>query len=514
MEHHSATATDTPKVGILVRDRSNQRLIESAATYLQLQPVLITSDDLHRRELFDLELLIADEEPATMAVEFFTKLKRRDDPARPAVLMTFPATFDINDQTVKSDFDGILPMPQTPAALAAQLSVALYAHRASTRRYENALEELYLNRRIFHSVMSGISVANATHPDLVLSYVNPSFEAMTGYTLEEVEGRNCRFLQGDDTDQPGLTLLREAIRNGRGTVAVLKNYRKDGTAFWNELVLSPIRSRAGKLTHFVGVQTDVTERVEFETAIRESEKLAVVGRLSAAIAHEINNPLESLMNLVYLAERSEPEDTRQYLAMMDQELRRMKLITAQSLRFSRQSHRPEAIQPTELLDSILLMQKARIEGVGVAVDRRDRFSDSIVCMEGEIRQVINNLVSNATDAAKGKGQRLWVRTRPATDLKAGRSGILITIADNGVGMSSRTRQKMFEAFFTTKGNQGTGLGLWVSKGIVDRHHGRIRVRSRTEQQDTGTVFQVFLPYQGASDSTASGDVLLSSASRS
>ncbi len=381
MEQHHPTAADATKIGILVRDRTNQRLIESAALHLQLFPVLIEDHDLERCALLEFELVIADEAFATRVVELLATLSGKEDPTRPAVLITLSATFNINDEVIKGNFDGILPMPQTPATLAAQLSVALYAHRASTRRFEDALEELHLNRRIFRSVSSGISVSNVRHRDLALVYVNPSFEAMTGYSLEEVQGRNCRFLQGDNRDQPGLTLVREAIREGRGTVAALKNYHKDGTPFWNELTLSPIKGRDGTLTHFVGVQSDVTARVEFETALRESEKLAVVGRLSAAIAHEINNPLETLMNLVYLAERSELDGAKQYLAMMDQELRRMKLITAQPLRFSRQSHKPEAIHPTELLDSILHMQKARLDGAGVVVERRDRFPDSIVCME-------------------------------------------------------------------------------------------------------------------------------------
>ncbi len=181
----------------------------------------------------------------------------------------------------------------------------------------------------------------------------------------------------------------------------------------------------------------------------------------------------------------------------------MKLITNQSLRFSRQSHKPQAIHPTELLDSVLHMQKARIDGAGVTAERRDRFSDSIVCMESEIRQILNNLISNATDAAKGHGKHIWVRTHTATDFKLGRTGVMITVADNGVGIAKKAREKLFKAFFSTKGNQGTGLGLWISKGIIDRHHGRIRVRSRTDGPNAGTTFQVFLPYQGASDSSGS-----------
>ena len=188
------------------------------------------------------------------------------------------------------------------------------------------LEELHLNRRIFRSVTSGISVADATQPEMPLVYVNPAFEVITRYSLEEVIGKNCRFLQRGETDQPGLTVIRQALKEKREVVTVLKNYRKDGSFFWNELSLSPIQNREGVVTHFVGIQTDVTARVEFEAALRESEKLAAVGRLASSIAHEINNPLESVMNLLYLAQKTDDlTETRRYLWLADQELRQVSL---------------------------------------------------------------------------------------------------------------------------------------------------------------------------------------------
>jgi two-component system, sporulation sensor kinase C len=197
-------------------------------------------------------------------------------------------------------FDGLLVLPQQPAMVLAQVSVLLYAHRAYIYRFESALEELLLNRRIFRSVTSGIVIASAKEPDNPVIYVNPAFEVTTGYGLEEVAGKNRRFLQGPDNDQPGLTLLREALKGLRETVVIVRNYRKDGSEFWNELSLSPIRNAAGEITHFVSIQNDVTSRMAFEEALRESKKLAAGGRLAASIAHEINNPLEAITNLLYL----------------------------------------------------------------------------------------------------------------------------------------------------------------------------------------------------------------------
>jgi PAS domain S-box-containing protein len=320
---------------------------------------------------------------------------------------------------------------------------------------------------------------------------------MTGYALEEVLGRNCRFLQGEDTDQPGLSLIRDALRDRRECVSVLKNYRKDGTPFWNELSLSPIRNREGEVTHFVGIQTDVTARVEFEAALRESEKLAAVGRLASSIAHEINNPLESVMNLLFLARHTTNHtEMHRYLNVADQELRRVSLITAQSLRFYKQSTKPQAIYPAELLDSVLSMYAGQLENANVAIAREDRADSPIVCLDSEIRQVLNNLVRNAIDAMRAEGGNLCIRTRDATEWRSGSKGVLITIADTGIGMSPETRKNIYTAFFTTKGIGGTGLGLWISGEIVNRHHGRLLVRSTQRTGRSGTVFQLFLPYQG------------------
>ena len=490
---------DLHRIGICIEDPTSLRLLEGAAVHLELTPIVLDRSQLNLEALFAFELILAEEGDARAIVRL---LDSSDDPYRPAVLAITSPNTSVQDQMSSRGFDGILPMPQLLAPLTAQLSVALYSHRAFSRRLEDTYEELQLNRRIFRSVSNGISISKVSEADLSLSYVNPSFEAMTGYKFEEVVGRNCRFLQGKDRDQPALTLVREAIAEGRGTVVTLKNYRKDGTPFWNELVLSPIFNREGQLTHFVGVQTDVTVRVEFEAALRESEKLAVVGRLSAVIAHEINGPLEALMNLVYIAQNATSlEDSKPFIDMMDGELRRLKLIASQSLRFARQSTRPEIVQCSDLLDSILNLQQARITGAGLAVDRRDRFNDSILCMESEIRQVLNNLIANATDAMRGTGGHLLVRTRRATDWQSGKEGVVFTIADTGHGISDQTRPRLFQPFFSTKGQSGTGLGLWISKGIVDRHHGRLSLRSRDSSPRTGTVFTLFLPYQGVASST-------------
>ena len=494
-------------VGILIADPTHRRLLKSATAHLELLSQELTENDIQVSRLIEFELVIADEPVARKVKAVLATNEERADRINPAVVAVRRReneTVDIYRSVpvapvLKADqgFDAVLEMPMEPGPAMVQLSLILYSQRAFVRRYHSALEELHLNRRIFSSVTSGISVANASLPDMPLVYVNPAFEVMTGYSLEAVQGRNCRFLQGSETDQPGLTVIREALKQKRETVAIIRNYRKDGSAFWNELSLSPIRNREGEVTHFVGIQTDVTARVEFEAALRESEKLAAVGRLASSIAHEINNPLEAVMNLLYLARYSDELDgARKYLDSAEQELKRVSLITSQSLRFYKQSTRPQAITGASLLESVLDLYEVRLRNAHISIERRERLTQSFVCLASEIRQVLNNLVRNALDAMVPTGGRLAIRSREATEWRTESKGILITIADTGTGISPEALKSIYKAFFTTKGISGTGLGLWISSEIVQRHQGRLRVRSSQDPRHRGTVFQLFLPYQG------------------
>ena len=239
---------------------------------------------------------------------------------------------------------------------------------------------------------------------------------------------------------------------------------------------------------------DVTQQKRTAEAMMQAEKLAAVGRLASSIAHEINNPLDSVTNLIYLArQQAQQPETRQYLKSAEQELRRASIIVNQTLRFHRQSTRPRAIGCAELFTAVLDMYGGKLKNSGIAVEKRQCAHTPVVCFEGEIRQVLNNLVGNAIDAMPSGG-RLLLRSRDGTDWKTGRAGLVLTVADTGCGIDPQTQRKMFDAFFTTKGAGGTGLGLWVSSEIVKRHHGGLRVRSSRQKPHRGTVITLFLPY--------------------
>jgi signal transduction histidine kinase len=235
---------------------------------------------------------------------------------------------------------------------------------------------------------------------------------------------------------------------------------------------------------------DITEARKTEQALRNSEQLAAAGRLAASIAHEINNPLEAVTNLLFLAKMDETVtgNTKQLLELADKELQRLSHIAARSLKFYRQRTKPTPTALDELTESVLFFHETEIATRAIDLDRRYRNAPKILCLPGEIQQVITNLIVNALDALSRHG-RMVVAVRAATD-KADRKGLTLTVADTGCGMEQSTLDRLFYPFITTKGDAGNGLGLWVSKGIVDKHHGTITVRSR---KDRGTVFRLFLP---------------------
>ena len=256
---------------------------------------------------------------------------------------------------------------------------------------------------------------------------------------------------------------------------------------------------------------DLTHQKRSEEILRRTEKLAVAGRLAASIAHEINNPLGAITNCLYLVQQSTLDATgRAYLEMAQKELDRVAQITVQTLRFHRQSSRPVATRTSDLVETVLALFDSRIRRQGITIERRYRERQTIFAFEGEVRQVIVNLLGNAIDATPGGGC-IHVRTAGTCKWSSREAGIALTVVDDGTGMSEETIARLFEPFFSTKGITGTGLGLWVSKEIVDRHFGTIRVRSRqaTAQRKGRTIFRVFLPCAGIPVPASSGGPVLS-----
>ncbi len=271
----------------------------------------------------------------------------------------------------------------------------------------------------------------------------------------------------------------------------------DGTPRWIEVIGHLEYEGQDVPVRMLGTVRDITQLKKSEEALRTAEKLSVAGRLAASIAHEINNPLASVTNLLYLARHTHSlDEAHAFLDTAERELRRVAAITHQTLRFYRQSTSPREIRAEELVEGVLSIYQGRFLNSHIQVELRMGARRPVRCLEGEIRQVLHNLLGNAIDAMQPNGGRLLIRSRDSTNWRTGKHGITLTIADTGTGMTAAVQRKIFEPFFTTKGIGGTGLGLWVTEDIVKRHSGTLHVRSRQGHTASGTVFSVFLPYDG------------------
>ncbi|KAA6456431.1 PAS domain S-box protein [Acidobacteria bacterium AB60] len=269
--------------------------------------------------------------------------------------------------------------------------------------------------------------------------------------------------------------------------------RGDGTTHWIKWELHPWYEASGAIGGIMLATEDVTAAVLAEEALRKNEKLAVVGRLAATISHEINNPLEAVFNLIYLCRGMDlPDQAAALLSQAEAELKRVSHVVTHTLVFNRQSTRETSEKTSTLVDSALAIYEGRLKQAEIRVLARSLDHRRVLCISSELRQVFANLIGNAFDAMN-RGGTLFVRTRDLRHPQTAAPGVCVTVADTGLGMDPDTVRRLCEPFFTTKGMHGTGLGLWVSRDILRKHAGYLRVRSR---KGVGSVFSVWLPAAG------------------
>jgi PAS domain S-box-containing protein len=286
-----------------------------------------------------------------------------------------------------------------------------------------------------------------------------------------------------------------SLAKGEEVITQTVGLHKSGRRIDLSLGLTPHLEAPGTLIAFSAIIRDITLQKLAERALLQSEKLASVGRLASSIAHEINNPLSAVTNLLYILNTQAPTpELRALVESAQEELARVSQITTHTLRFHRQTGNSVEIDLTQLLTSALGLYRARLHNSSIVatLDRSD--GRPLMCHDGELRQITLNLVGNAVDAMK-TGGRLILRNRESTHWQSGARGVRITVADTGTGMNAQIRERIFEPFFTTKGIGGTGLGLWVTKDLVTRNSGSIRVRSSTNSTRHGTVFVLYFPYR-------------------
>jgi PAS domain S-box-containing protein len=325
---------------------------------------------------------------------------------------------------------------------------------------------------------------------------NKAAERMYGYRPEEVIGKNVSMLLPPDRPQEVCEILQRLKLGEKIERYETRRRTKDGGILYVSLTISPVRDAQGKVFGASTIARDITQTKMAEEALRNSERLAVAGRMAATVAHEINNPLETVTNVLYLLSRNQglDEGARKYLKIADEELRRIAQITRSTLGLYRERDTtPGAVNLSEMIDNLLMFYQRQVQSLGVKVEKRFDSVGRVVGVSGELRQVVANLLANAIDALSVAGTELKLHVYESADWRnLSKRGIRVVVADDGPGINAETQVNLFRPFYTTKGQKGTGLGLWVSRGIVTKHGGSIRLRSRTGIRH-GTCFAVFLP---------------------
>lgn len=328
----------------------------------------------------------------------------------------------------------------------------------------------------------------------VVTSWNRAAERMFGYTAEEMIGRPITTIIPPELHKDETRILETIGRGERIDHFETVRLTKSGERIDVSLTISPMRDESGAIVGAAKIARDITQQKKAERALRTSERLASVGRLAATVAHEINNPLEAITNLIFLAKATASrEDVNKFLSMAEDELTRVSHLTRQTLGFYREAKPVAVVRVGELIESLASVFSSRARNRGVTVEAEVSEDAASLTVSAEMRQVVANLVANSMDAMESGGR---VRIRAST----GRNwrneeerGLRLTVADSGSGIPKTIRARMFEPFFTTKKDVGTGLGLWVCKGIVENNRGEIRLKSSAEPGHSWTAFSVFLP---------------------
>jgi two-component system CheB/CheR fusion protein len=325
-----------------------------------------------------------------------------------------------------------------------------------------------------------------------LTFVSDRAEQLLGYATQRwLRDADCWLEHVSALDRAAvLDFLKNVIHEGPRSMEY-RAVAAGGRELWLRLIVYVVRDEQNCPTQLRGLTVDITERKHSEEALRTSEKLAATGRLAASIAHEVNNPMASVTNLLYLLE------AQRYAAIAQEEMARVSHITRQMLAFYRDSTLPVLVNFPELLDATVELYVRRVREKSINIERRFADVPALRAFPGEMRQVVSNLLLNAIEAV-GESGRITVRISRSCDwTDLGRSGVRITFVDNGSGIRRENLHHIFEPFFTTKGENGTGLGLWVTQGIVRKHGGSICVASSTAPHRHGTCFSIFLPFEAA-----------------
>ena len=327
----------------------------------------------------------------------------------------------------------------------------------------------------------------------IITSWNDAAQRLFGYKESEIVGRPITVLIPPEFLDDENVIVRKIRAGERIDHFQTVRLKKNGDLIDVSLTISPIRDQGGSIVGAAKIARDITAQRKLEAALHISERLASVGRLAATVAHEINNPLESVINFIYIAKHlpEASEEIKRYLNSADEELRRVAHITQQTLGFYRDNSQPVVLVIADVIQDVLSIYKRKCQYKVLNIEQRIEANLTLNTVQGELRQILSNLIANAIDASRVNG-KLVICARTSHHLPSGRRGVRITIADNGVGISDEHKQNLFTPFFTTKNDVGTGLGLWITKDLLEKKSGGIQFRS-TQSNRSGTVMRIYLP---------------------
>jgi PAS domain S-box-containing protein len=364
----------------------------------------------------------------------------------------------------------------------------------SIKKHKQEAEEA--RRRLATIVESSADAIISKDLNGFITSWNHAAETTFGYSASEIIGKSVTTIIPPELHHDEQRILETIARGERINHFETIRVKKNSERLYVSLTISPLQDETGRVMGAAKILRDITRQKTTERALHQSETLASVGRLASTMAHEINNPLEAVTNLVYLAQKTTAQDdVRDYLQIADQELHRIAYVTRQTLGFFGETTATCGVKLGELLDTAISLA-ARTRNKGIVVCREVKQDPEICAVPGEIRQLMAHLLSNCFDAVDASGH-VRVRLSAGKNWSTSSRGVRLVVADSGCGIPASVRLSLFEPFVTTKTDVGTGLGLWTCKRIVDKHSGSIRVKSSTVPGKSGTVFSIFLPSPGA-----------------